>query len=286
MRAALPHVHDAEKRAGSVARGMIKRAKATRGSGESRTLFTFREGNKTLTEAIAASLGCALRCGTKATAVQRAANGAGYEVHLNEGGARKTRAVEQLVLATPTSASAQLLAGIDSRFSLPLERITHAPVAVVSTGYRKSAVGNDLDGFGFLVPRSAGLEILGCVWNSSLFPGRAPSDQVLLTSFVGGTTNPQAINRSETELVDIVHRELSSVLAINEAPTFASAGIHPHAIPQYELGHTKRLGELDDLRRQCPGLWLAGNYFSGPSVGACIENAFGVAGEIAKSISS
>jgi oxygen-dependent protoporphyrinogen oxidase len=157
-------------------------------------------------------------------------------------------------------------------------------VAIVSLGYHKSDVGHALDGFGFLVPRSAGLEILGSVWNSSLFPGRAPDGKVLLTSFVGGATNPQAVTRSSQALISLVHREIAPVLEIRQEPVFSNVEIYQRAIPQYNLGHGERVAALEALRAKYPGLWLTGNYLRGPAIGTCIEQALTVAGEIAKQV--
>ena len=81
--------------------------------------------------------------------------------------------------------------GVDPQFEALLQKIEYVPVAVVSVGYPRSAVGHSLEGFGFLVPRSSGLRILGTVWNSSLFSNRAPEGHVLVTSFVGGALDPQ-----------------------------------------------------------------------------------------------
>ncbi len=185
-------------------------------------------------------------------------------------------------MATPTNAACGLLCQVDAGFENALEGIQYAPVAVVSLGYPKNAVGNSLDGFGFLVPRSAGLEILGSVWNSSLFPDRAPEEHVLLTSFVGGTTNPQAVTRSKEELSALVHREIALLLKIKEPPVFSSVNIYQRAIPQYTLGHANRLAALSALWTKYPGLWLTGNYLRGPAIGACVEQALDVAGEIVK----
>ena len=97
---------------------------------------------------------------------------------------------ERLVLAVPTGVAGKLLGPLDEEFEKQLGGIEYAGVAVVSLGYRKKDVSHALEGFGFLVPRSSGLNDLGTVWNSSLFPGRAPEGEALLTSFVGGATNP------------------------------------------------------------------------------------------------
>jgi oxygen-dependent protoporphyrinogen oxidase len=288
LRGAFPQLHEAEKSAGSVVRGMIWSAKTTKGAPQERpALLTFREGNETLTRALAKNLGDALRCGAEVIAIQRRTKGSveGYEVCLSAAGRDETLEVDHLILATPTNAAAELLRQIGAGFENALQGISYAPVAVVSLGYRKNTVGNALDGFGFLVPRSAGLEILGSVWNSSLFPGRAPEEHALLTSFVGGTTNPQAVARSKEELSALAHRELAPLLDIKEAPVFSSVNIYQRAIPQYTLGHTDRLAALSALRTKYPGLWLTGNYLRSPAIGACVEQALAAAHAVSKGVS-
>jgi protoporphyrinogen/coproporphyrinogen III oxidase len=284
LRGAFPQLHEAEKSAGSIIRGMIRSAKAKNTPRERPSLLTFREGNETVIRALAANLGDALRCSAEVIAIQKRTKGSveGYEVCLIAAGRDETLEVDHLIVATPTNAAAELLRQIGAGFESALQAITYAPVAVVSLGYRKNAVGNALDGFGFLVPRSAGLEILGSVWNSSLFPGRAAEGHVLLTSFVGGMTNPQAATRSKEELSALVHREIAQLLDIKEPPVFSSVNVYQRAIPQYMLGHTGRLAALSTLGAKYPSLRLTGNYFRGPAIGACVEQALAVAGDIVK----
>ena len=286
LRGAFPQIHEAERAAGSIIRGMMRSAKTREAPRERPALLTFREGNETLTRALAANLGDALRYSAEVIAIQRRTKGSveGYEVCLSTAGRDETLEVDHLIVATPTNAAAELLRQVGAGFESALQGITYALVAVVSLGYRKNAVGNALDGFGFLVPRSAGLEILGSVWNSSLFPGRAPERHVLLTSFVGGTTNPQAVTRSKEELSALVHREIAPLLDVKEPPVFSSVNVYQRAIPQYSLGHTDRLAALSSLKTKYPGLELAGNYFRGPAIGACVEQALAVTTEIANSV--
>src|SRR5262249_34893508 len=150
----------------------------------------------------------------------------------------------------------------------------------VSLGYKREEVGHRLDGFGFLIPRTSGLRVLGTVWNSSLFPGRAPDGHVLLTSFVGGATDPAAAALSAEEIIALVQREVGPLLAIRCGPAFSAVQIYPRALPQYNLGHAARLAKVQTLRRALPKLWLAGNYFRGPSIGACVEHSLAVADEV------
>jgi oxygen-dependent protoporphyrinogen oxidase len=188
----------------------------------------------------------------------------------------------RLIIATPAQQAARLLRDVDLQFESALSAIAYAPVAVVSLGYSKSGIHHSLEGFGFLVPRSSGLRILGTVWNSSLFPNRVPDGHVLLTSFVGGATDPSAVSLPESEIVSIVHRDLASVLGISQLPSFSHLQAWQRAIPQYNLGHIQLIARLDQMQKKYPSIRLIGNYLGGPALGACVEQALTVAQEPTK----
>ena len=274
IRSAFPSVYEAEKVAGSAIRGMMRAAKARKGPRE-RTLLSFREGNETLVQALAANLGSALCCETRAVRVERDSSAA-FRVTLKGAGEAQTLMAERLIVATPTDVAADLLGNVNPAIQTLLAPVEYAPVSIISLGYRREDISHSLEGFGFLVPRSAGLRVLGTVWNSSLFPKRAPQGYVLLTSFVGGATDPQAITLSPESLFAAVHSEIAPLLGIREKPVFSNVQTYPRALPQYNLGHAARLEKLEKLMAQTPGLRLAGNYLRGPSIGACLEQALAV----------
>ena len=293
LRAAFPIFYEAEKAAGSVTRGVfkvIKQRKTTNGTQlraprEKATLQTFREGNETFIRAIAARLAERITCGTEVTRIESLDPGqepkaARFRVSLRGTRGEETVDTERLILSVPAETAGRLLEPLDLGFAAQLSAIVYSGVAVVSLGYRKGDVGGSLAGFGFLVPRSSGLSILGTVWNSSLFPGRAPEGEVLLTSFVGGATNPGAICKSPEQLATQVHREMSSLLGLRKEPVFTNVTIWPRAIPQYNLGHTARIAAIESLRARFPGLYFSGNYLNGPAIGTCVEQALKVAGEV------
>jgi oxygen-dependent protoporphyrinogen oxidase len=286
LRAAFPQLFEAERSAGSIIRGMMRASKTKPGPKQRPTLQSFRNGNEALIKALAASLGPALRTETSVTEIHRTSTEGStkYEATLTVRGSIEQITADNVVVATPTNAAATFLQNLHGQVSSTLASIQYAPIAVISLGYRKSDVARSLDGFGFLVPRSEGLRTLGTVWNSSLFPGRAPDGQALLTSFVGGATDPQATTLSPDELIAMVHKEIAPLLQIGQSPAFSDATLYPRALPQYNLGHVERMASLQKLRAELPGLWLAGNYLRGPSIGACVEQALSVAEEIRESI--
>lgn len=286
LRAAFPQLYDAESQAGSIVRGMVRLGKQIKQTGKPRrTVFTFRDGNETLVRALAAHIGPALRTNVRVTRIVRRED-ASFEVHLESNGQSETVSTNKLILATPTNVTGKLLAGMDSSLESLLKSIEYAPVAVVSLGYRRSEIRHSLDGFGFLVPRSAGLRVLGTVWNSSLFPGRTPDGHVLMTSFVGGVSDPAAAELSPAELVNLVHGQISALLSASGSPVFSSVTVWTRAIPQYNLGHLDRLAAVTKLLQNCPGIWLTGNYLRGPAVGSCVEQATAVAEEVRKVLQS
>jgi oxygen-dependent protoporphyrinogen oxidase len=285
LRSTFPQLRDAEQSAGSIIRGLRNRSKASPAPRERPTVMSFAEGNHTLIQALAANLSPILRCGTSIVAVEpieaRPGDPPVWKITTAGASGEKILAARHLILATPADAAATLLRPIDPSFERTLTKIEYAPVAVVSLGYSRAQIKNSLNGFGFLIPRSQHLRTLGTVWNSSLFPGRAPNDHVLLTSFAAGVTDPQATKLLPEQISALVHREIMPILKITGAPAFSTVEIYPRAIPQYNLGHTDLLAAIEQARASLSSLHFAGNYWQGPSVGNCMERSTQIAAEIA-----
>jgi oxygen-dependent protoporphyrinogen oxidase len=290
LRAAFPILNEAEMAKGSVIRGtlaVMKNRRATRPNTprERPTLQTFREGNDTLLRALAKHLGDRVLLDSEVTCVAALDSGHDaraprFSVTVRNHRTEERIEAERLVLANSPGGAAQVLAGLHPEFHSQLSAIEYAAVAVVSLGYRKADVGHDLAGFGFLIPRVSGLNALGSVWNSSLFPGRAPEGYALLTSFLGGVTNPSVLQKSPEEMIGLVHSEIAPLLHIRNQPVFSNVTVWPRALPQYNLGHTARLAAVEQIRAKFPGLHFAGNYLYGPAIGTCVEHALKVADEI------
>jgi oxygen-dependent protoporphyrinogen oxidase len=282
LRSAFPQLYKAEKSAGSVIRGLLRAEKSRKGPSERPTLQSFRDGNQTLTQALAGRIGANLRLGAEVVgiAARRDPRAVKFEVRTRQSDREQIIVTDRLVLATPADVAGTLLRDVNAALDPALGSIEYAPVVVVSLGYRREDVAHSLNGFGFLVPRSSGLRTLGTVWNSSLFPGRAPAGHLLLTSFVGGATDHAAAALSYEELAQLVHREIAPVLQIRRAAIFSHVQIYRHALPQYNLGHAERLRVVENLRAALPGLFFVGNYLCGPSIGNCVDLATVTAQEL------
>ncbi len=273
VRAAFPMLREFEAKYGSVLRGAMKSRppKGTPRAG----LCSFREGMETLPRALGERLGELFITETSVLALRHAKGNGNpwFEMDVKRRDQYETLSASAVIVATPTGTSSQILNGLSDQFPPVLARIEYAPVAVVAAGYRREQIQHVGEGFGFLVPRSEGLRVLGTVWNSSLFPGRAPDGMACFTSFAGGATDPELCKLSDEEIAEIICGEVGRVLRIAGKPVSTLVHRYARALPQYNLGHTDIISALATLTSSVPGLFLAGNYLSGPSIGACVEQA-------------
>jgi oxygen-dependent protoporphyrinogen oxidase len=289
LQSCFPRIYQLEREYGGLIKAMAKLAKKKKAerragqavasaAGPGGVLTSFRSGIQELTDAVAAGFG-AVRTGA-AVAALRPRDG-GFELLLEDG----TSVDAEVVIS---AAPAYALAGM-TRESLPsvaeiLGTIPYAPMNVVCFGYRREKIARDLDGFGYLIPRREGRSILGTLWDSSIFPERAPEGHVLLRSMMGGATNPAAIDLTDDEVRLRVAAELKTIMGIDAPADFVRIFRHLRAIPQYTVGHGRRLQAIDEQLDRMPGLFLTGNAFSGIGINDCVNAARQVAQRVIDSL--
>ena len=273
VRSAFPFLREWEEKYGSVLKGAMK-SRPPKGTPRP-TLSSFRNGVGEFVQALRDALGNDASSGATVEYVTMVKSGsaAAFEVTLQHNGAAETLTAPVVIVATDTVAAGKLLSPLSDTIAALLQRIEYAAVAVVGCGYRREQITNSVDGFGFLVPRKEKLRVLGTVYCSSLFPGRAPQGMVNLTSFVGGATDQQVMTTPEPELAAQAEREVANVLGISGPPMTRVIRRWPRALPQYNLGHAEVVAGLQAELSKLPGLFLAGNYLSGASIGYCTEHA-------------
>lgn len=283
VRAAVPKIYALERNHGSLIRGAIALGRAAKGAGApAGRMVSFDRGMAALPRAVADALPAeAWRTGCRVVALRWIAGD--WELHwqgaAGETGVERARTV---VLALPAPATVRLLAPLSPEAAGILETIPYAPIAGLALGYERDQVRHPLDGFGFLAPRREGMRVLGGLFSSSLFAGRAPDGKVLVTSYIGGTTDPDAAALGDKALLDLVSADLGRALGIRGAPGFVRITRHERAIPQYTLGHLERLAALDRALETLPGLFLQASWRGGVSVADCVRNAEALARRIAE----
>lgn len=283
LRACFPKVYDLEARYGGLIRGMIRLQRERKkqgsrekvGAGPGGTLTSFYEGMGELVSALRGFLGDRLRLGSKVQGIER--KGRGYWLFLTDGSSVEADIV---VSASPAYAVAEMLKNMDRRLSHLVAEIPYPSLSVVCLGYRKEKIKTPVDAFGFLIPSREKRKILGTLYDSSIFPNRAPEGYVLLRSMVGGARYSDLARENDTKLVELVKGELAAIMDIRSDPDFARVYRHEMAIPQYNVGHLERLRNIDAILRKHKNLYLTGNAYRGIGVNDCIENSFSLAEKI------
>ena len=276
--AAFPKLHALEQRWGSLIRGQVfgaaERRRQKEAAKNTAKSFSFTGGMQMLTDALAAALG-PLALDTRVTRIERAGDGR-FTLHAESAGAGSgapsTWRARALVLATPADRAAALLREHAPDAAAALDAIPYAPVATVASGYASAGIAHALDGFGCLVPRREGRRLLGVLFSSSMFEGRAAAGQTLLTTFIGGRRQPELVALDAQEIAAIAQAEHAALLGAREAPLFQHVTRWPRAIPQYTLGHLARVARAEAAQQALPGLVLCANWKGGVSVGDCIKS--------------
>jgi protoporphyrinogen/coproporphyrinogen III oxidase len=291
IQACFPRLAEFESGSGSILRGALQAARASRkhkqrGDKPRRSLrpyrlCSFRRGLQVLPQTLAQALGENLLTEARVSAITTGQTDR-FTVTLEHRSETKTIAAASLVIATPALAAAHLLNGCAPDVSGLIAEIPYASLASVPLAYPAQNLARGLDGFGFLAPRREGLRTLGSIWNSSLFANRAPEGWVCTTNFIGGATDPHAVELSDDELIRIVHADLRKVLGIEGEPLRLPITRYERAIPQYNIGHRARIAKVEAALHNYRGLWLAGNYLHGVSLGDCIKQAEAIAVETTK----
>jgi len=259
---------------GSLFLGAIRRALASSDEESQNApsgLFSFRDGLQTLPNALADALGDRINLNAPVSALDR--DGDKWQVSVQSADEQeRLRTFDALVSTVPLHRLAAM--DVDSPVDLsPLEEVWYPPLSVLALGYPRDAVDHPLDGFGLLVPPvEDDLNILGTIFSSTLFPGRAPDGHVLLTTFVGGARAPEHATTDADSLQPTVERDLDRLLGVEGPPVFRRHVYWPNAIPQYTVGYESVKETLDELERQHPRLAFAGNYRQGVSVGDALTS--------------
>ncbi|HEU4427487.1 MAG TPA: protoporphyrinogen oxidase [Myxococcota bacterium] len=231
------------------------RGRASRGLAGS---YSARGGLGALAAAFARALGeGALRCSSAAQHIER--DGCGWRVGLASGEIR----AKSLVLAVDAPAAAKLLAPLDAEAGKLAAGVAYAPIASVALDVDPRALRRPLAGFGFLVPRDQGLDLLGALFMSQLFSGRVPAGRELVSALIGGARWPGVVDASDEEITRRVAAGLDRALGLEATPRVLAISRWTHAVPQPGVDHPARIAALRARFASGPPLAFAGGWLDG-----------------------
>ncbi len=273
-RYAFPNIWQLERTHGSLLRGYRAQAAERRARGEATgvvPIISFQHGLQALPRALAA----ALPAGTVQTdaTVTSLIPGRPWKLIWTRADAVTTTEFDAVVLALPATGLAQLVfSTLGERILASLDHQPHPPVSSLFLGFKREQVTHPLDGFGALVPALEQRSLLGVLFSSSLFAGRAPDGHVALTVFAGGMRQPETGRLATPQLLARVLPDLRDLLGVTGDPVFTHHTFWPKAIPQYNLGHERFLEPLTRCEAKHPGLFIGGNARDGISLPDCLKS--------------
>ncbi len=279
VKTAFPRLYELEQRYGSLIKGAMKssrqRKKSREKSKRSAKTFSFNNGMQTLTDAIYSKINSDVSLNSNIEEiVQIQENGnIRFRVNCNGNDSLPSEIYDSIIISTPSYSASRLIAKIDKKLAGYLKEIYYPPVNVIYTGFKRLKINHILDGFGYLIPELEKRKILGSLWSSSLFPGRAPEGYCSLTSFIGGARSPELTDLDDNELIDITLEELDSVLGIKGEPDLFKIVRWKHAIPQYNNHYTDLFDAVESFQINNKAIFICNNFYKGISVGDCIKNA-------------
>ena len=276
VRSQFPIMKEMEREHGSLIKAMLARKKGPRAR-----LLSFDGGMRTITGEIASRLNGALRVNTPIERIEK--SDAGWRVVLPTGA---PIAADRVVLALPAYAASRVLCGFDAALAKAMASIPYAGLTMVALAYRAANVARPLDGYGYLVTRNEDQSTLGVLWESSIFPKRAPEGCVLLRVMLGGARRPEVSGFDDLTVAQIAAKELSSVLCTNGYPLRQWVCRWPSAIAQYTVGHEGRRSEITRLAAAHRGLHLCGTAYDGVSFNDAIASARRAARAIASELAA
>ncbi|MEO6058687.1 MAG: protoporphyrinogen oxidase [Candidatus Limnocylindria bacterium] len=267
--AVLPQLRDAERRHRSLLLASLASGRRARtGEGGGSPFVTLAEGAGQLTgaliEVLDRSTQVQVRMRSAVVALERR-NGR-FDVRLTGGEILRPEAV---VLAAPGPAAAGLLEDLAPAAASQIRAIPHGSTAVVSLGYRLDQFPEPPVGHGFLVAAGEPLSIEACTWSSLKWAGRAPDGAILLRAFAG-SRREQLLDRSDTEIVAAVERDLALTMGVRGTPLMTRVARWSGQMPHYTVGHLDRVSGAFAALTDTPNLVLAGAAYRGVGLPDCI----------------
>jgi oxygen-dependent protoporphyrinogen oxidase len=291
VRSAFPKLYALEEKYGGLVKGMIKGAQERKQRAEKAKdraeTFSFVSGMQILPQAVGNSLGNAVIFNAKVTGIRNlmtAYNESAsepdarrYLIEFLRNGKEEEIEADSVVFAIPAYDAAPIIKLLSRETANVLSSIYYSPVISIFLGVKREDIGRTLDGFGFLIPSKEKRKILGCLWNSCLFGNRAPAGMVALNAFVGGARQPELTGLNDEQIIQITLDELKSVMQFSGKPVYLNITRWQKSIPQYEIGYQHKMDMLAQFEESNQGIFLAGNYRGGISVGDCVKNAYEIA---------
>ena len=263
-RSVLPRFVEYESSYGSLVKASRLEARVPKNGG---LFLSFKEGMGQLTTALVDDLISHTKIVRDAAVQLEKLPANGYRIHCRE----NTLDADEIILATPAHIASDLTTALDDELAQQLSAIPYSSAILVTFLFAQESFGHPLDGFGFLVPRPERQIIAAATWINTKFPSRIAPGLIGVRAFL---VDPEAALHSATADSDVANsalRDLHRIMRISSAPVHTTVHRWPNSMPQYLVGHGRRLAHIQQRLQMHRGLQLASNYLDGVGIPDCVR---------------
>ncbi|MBW8325939.1 MAG: protoporphyrinogen oxidase [Prolixibacteraceae bacterium] len=286
-RYAMPKLWKLEQEYGSFIKGAIKKAKLPKDERDKKAtkeVFSAKGGLGRLIEALTESIGYENILLSAETMVKPISGG--FQLQITTPEQLISLETPHLITTCGGYALPKLLPFLDEQEAAPFNDLKYAAVTQVLLGFNKWK-GISLKAFGGLVPGKENKNILGVLFTSSFFEGRAPKGGALLSVFMGGTKRPDIAGMDNYQIESLINKDLPRMMSDRSlSPDMLRILRYPKAIPQYTESSGKRFEMIELLQQKYPGLILAGNIRDGIGMSDRVKQGRTIAEELIGKIQS
>ncbi len=274
--AVFPALVEYERRAGSIVGGALRgalfgprAAKVPAGS------FSAEGGLSALIDRLVETLGeGTVRTGVRVEAIEPTASGHRLIV------AGEAVSAKQVLLCVDPATVAGLLRPFAGEAAAFCDRVAYRPMVSMALDVDPERAKRPITGLGFLVPDETGVELLGALFMSRLFPGRAPAGRELVSAMIGGARWPEAVDADDATLLSRAQEGLDRALGTGDAPRILAVNRWPRALPQPGPDHLPLVRQLRQSLLDHPGLSLAGGWLDGVAAPRALESGLAAANRL------
>ncbi len=281
---ALPKLYNLEQNYGSFIGGAIKKKfekTDERQKKATRKIFSTKGGLNSLVHGLTSSIGMEhIVLEAKEILVSRMDNG--YQVTFDKNGENHVTCGK--VVTTLGSHALHDVFDFATKETISImDNLEYAKVVQVALGFSHWD-GIPLDAFGGLVPFKENRDILGVLFMSSIFGGRAPAGGATLSVFLGGYRKPEIHEMNDEKIIALVKKEMIQMMGIKKFdPNVLEIFRYRNAIPQYSSSSKERLEAVDKFEKENPGIYICGNLKDGIGMADRIKQGKVIASQISSS---
>ncbi|MCM8535925.1 MAG: protoporphyrinogen oxidase [Lentisphaeraceae bacterium] len=267
LRSAFPALRELEQEHGSLFKGIRAKLKNAPKNKQGK-LSSFTGGMEDLIKGLRKKLETSVKFLENSPVSLVTSSDKGATVEFKKGAEAQTLDFDAVITACPAEPTALMLSKVLGELKDDVKNIPYSSISVVPQGF-KSAKPDNINAFGYLIPSSEPSKVLGVLFDSCVFDGRAPDNNFSLRTMVGGGKDPDITKNSDEELLGLILAENRETLGIDNQADIHKIIRWQKAIPRYEMGHWKIIEKIEEKTANS-AVFITGNAFYGVSMNDCV----------------